>query len=227
MWLATAAASSRSRQTISAPRTRSAVAMICRPLQRRQQPVDGLRDARDEVRVRADQDRLRVLVVLGLREEVHRDPVRIRPAVANDQDLGRPGHHVDPDLPEHRALGSGDVDVAGADDLVDGRHRVRPVGQRRNGLRAPDGKDLVDAGHVRGGEHELVQLAARRRHHHDQLGNAGHLRRNGVHQHRRRIGGLATGHVEADAIERRHLLAQHRAVGLGVGPAVHASGARA
>ena len=30
-----------------------------------------------------------------------------------------------------------------------------------------------------------------------------------VHQHRRRVGRLAARHIEADAVERRHLLAQH------------------
>ena len=43
--------------------------------------------------------------------------------------------------------------------------------------------------------------------------HAGDLRRNRVHQHRRRIRRLAARHVDADAVQRRDLLAQHRAVG--------------
>ena len=89
-------------------------------------------------RVRRKQDRLRHLVVLGLREQIHRDPVRIGAAVGDHQDLRRAGDHVDADRAEHAPLGRGDVGVAGADDLVDLRDRRRAVGERRDRLRAAD-----------------------------------------------------------------------------------------
>ena len=41
----------------------------------------------------------------------------------------------------------------------------------------------------------------------------------GVHQHRRRVGGLAARHVDADPVQRRDLLAQQRAVVVAVLPA--------
>ena len=111
--------------------------------------------------VRADQDRLRVLVVLGLRKQVHGDPVRIGPAVADHQDLRGAGDHVDADLAEHHALGGGDIDIAGPDDLVDRRHGLGAVGQRGHRLGAADGEHPVDAGDRRGGQHQLVDLAIR------------------------------------------------------------------
>ena len=45
------------------------------------------------------------------------------------------------------------------------------------------------------------------------------MRGNGVHQHGRRIRGLAARDVDADPVQRRDLLPQHRAIGLGVGEA--------
>ncbi len=157
--------------------------------------------------------------MLGLREQVHRDPVGVGLAVADDQDLRRAGDHVDADGAEHQPLGGGDVDVARADDLVDRGHGLGAVGERRDRLRAADREHAVHAGDVGRREHQLVERAARRRHDHDQLGHAGDDRRDRVHQHRRRIRRLAAGHVQPDAVERADLLAEHGAVGLGVAPA--------
>ena len=50
--------------------------------------------------------------------------------------------------------------------------------------------------------------------------DAGHLGGNRVHQHRRGIRSLAAGDIDADPVERRDALAQHGAVGLGIGKAV-------
>ena len=61
---------------------------------------------------------------------------------------------------------------------------------------------------MRRGEHQRIARAAGRGHDHDDLAHAGDLRRDRVHQHRRRIRGLAARHVDADAVERRHLLAE-------------------
>ncbi|MCY1526775.1 hypothetical protein D9M68_618150 [compost metagenome] len=186
----------------------------------RQQLVDARRDPVEEGRVRADQDRLGVLVVLGLGEQVHGDPVRIGAAVADHEDFRGAGDHVDADLAEHMALGGGDVDVARTDDLVDLRHALGAVGQRGHGLGAADGEDAVDTGDAGGGEDDLVDLATRGRHHHDHFGDAGDLGRNRVHQHRGRVGRLAARHVQAGAIQRGDLLAEHGAVGLGVAPGI-------
>jgi hypothetical protein len=156
---------------------------------------------------------LRQFIVFGLREQVDRHPVRIGRGIGDDQHLRRAGHHVDADHAEHAALGGGDIGVAGADDLVHLRHRLRAVGQRRHGLGATDGEYAVHTGQAGRGQHQRVLLAARRRHHHDQFADAGHLGWQRIHQHRTRIGRLAAGYIEADAVERRHLLSQARAVG--------------
>ncbi len=52
------------------------------------------------------------------------------------------------------------------------------------------------------------------------LRHAGDLGGNGVHQHRGRIGRLAAGDVQADPIQRCHLLAEHGAVGFGKCPGI-------
>jgi hypothetical protein len=44
--------------------------------------------------------------------------------------------------------------------------------------------------------------------------------RDGVHQHAARVGGLAAGHIDAHAVQRRDLLAQQRAVFVAVAPAL-------
>ncbi|MNF45084.1 hypothetical protein D3C84_262090 [compost metagenome] len=118
------------------------------------------------------------------------------------------------------ALGGGHIDVARTDHLVHLRHALGAVGQRGHGLGAADGEHPVDPGDAGGGQHQLVDFAARGRHHHHHFGDTGHLGRNGVHQHRRRIGRLAARHIQAGAIQRGDLLAEHGAVGLGVGPGV-------
>ena len=187
----------------------------------RQQLFDAVGHAFEKVSVRTQQDGLRQLIVLGLREEVHRYPVRVAVAVGDDEHLGGAGDHIDAHRAEHAALGRGDVGVTGTRDLVDLRDGLRAIRQRADRLRAADGEDAVDAGHSRSGQHQRVLLAARGRHDHDQLTHPGDLGRDRVHHHARRVGRLATRHVKTRAIQGGHLLAQHGAVGLGVVPVGH------
>ncbi len=53
--------------------------------------------------------------------------------------------------------------------LSTGGIRLGAIGQRCHGLRTTDGKDPIDAGDAGGGQHHLVDLATRGRHHHDQF----------------------------------------------------------
>ena len=161
-----------------------------------------------------EQQGLRGFVVLGLRKEIHRQPVGRRAAVGNHQDLRRSGDHVDADLPEHLALRLGDVDIARPDDLVDARHGRGAIGERGDRLRAADADDALDARQRRRSEHQRIRIRA----HHDELADAGNLRRHRVHQHRGGIGRLAAGDVEADALERAQALAEARTVGLQIIP---------
>ena len=134
--------------------------MIVAARHRRQQPLDRLAHALEVGGVGAEQDALRQLVVLGLAEQVHRDPVGRRRAVGEHEDLARAGDHVDADRAEDAPLGARHVGVAGAGDLVHRGDRRRAVGQRADRLRAADREDAIDAGDRRRREHERVALAA-------------------------------------------------------------------
>ena len=90
---------------------------------------------------RADQERIRRLVVLRLGEEIRRHDVRVRRLVGDDEDLARPGDAVDRHRAEDEALGAGDVEVSRADDLVDPRDRLGPVGERADRVRPPGVED--------------------------------------------------------------------------------------
>src|SRR5690606_20337824 len=114
----------------------------------------------------------------------------------------------------------GDIDIAGADDLVDLRHAFGAVRQCGDGLGATHGEYAIDTGDGGGGEHQFVDFATGRRHRHDHFGDASDLRRDRIHQHRRGIRRLAAGHINADAIERRDFLAEHGTVVLAVLPRI-------
>ncbi len=61
---------------------------------------------------------------------------------------------------------------------------------------------------MRGGQHVGIDLAVGHRHHHDNLADSGNFRRDGVHQHRRRVRGLAARDIDTDPVERCHHLPQ-------------------
>ena len=186
----------------------------------RQQLLDAGLHLVEEGRIGTDQDRLRQFIMLGLREQIHRHPVRIAGTIRNDQDFRRTGHHVDADNAEDAALGGRHIGVARPDDLVYLRDRFRAVCQRPDRLRTADGEHTIDPGQAGRRQHQRILLAARGRHDHDQFLDARHLGRHRVHQHRRRISRLAPRHIEADAVERGNHLAEHRPVGFGIGPAL-------
>ena len=136
--------------------------------------------------------------MLGLGQQVDGDPGGVLGGVGHHQDLRRSGDHVDADGAEHLALGGGDVDVAGADDLID---RGDGFGAERQGgdrLGAADPVDLGDTGEVRRRQHQRVDHPCRRRHRHDDALDTGDAGGQRVHQHARGIGGQATRHVNAD-----------------------------
>ena len=169
-----------------------------------------------------DQHAGRQLVVLGLREQVGGDVARVGGVVREDQDLARSGDHVDVDLAEHHLLRGRHVDVARAHDLVHPRDRRRAVGHRPDGLGAADAVDLLEAEHVGDHEHVRVEHALRRRRADGERADTGDLRRDRVHQHRARVGRLAAGDVEPDPPDRRHELAEQRAVVGGLEPGLGA-----
>ena len=163
-------------------------------------------------RVGRQQDGLGVLVVLGLGEQIHRQPVRIAVTVADDHDFRRAGDGIDADLAEDPALGRGHIGVTGADNLVHRPDGFGAVGQRGDGLRTADAVELVHASQVGRGLHDGAEHAIGRRCHHDDFSDTGHLGRNRIHQYGRGIGGLAAGDIDAHAVQRRDPLTQHVAV---------------
>ena len=150
--------------------------------------------------------------MLCLAEQVHRHPIGRRGAVGQHQDFAGPGDHVDAYLPEDPALGAGHIRIARASDFVDTRHGGRAIGQRGDGLRTTHGEYAVHPCHSRCRQHQRVALTARCGHDHDDLAHPRHLRRYGIHQHAGRIGRFATRNINAHTVQRRHLLAQARAV---------------
>ena len=182
----------------------------------RQQAVDGRLHRIDIRRVGAQQNALCQLVVLGLAEQVHGHPVWRCAAVGKHQNFTGPGNHVDTDFAKHPALGSGHIGVTRAGYFVDRRNGRCAISQRRHGLRAANGEHAVHTRDMGCGQHQRVALALpcrhtgshRRGHDHGDLPDSSHLRRNRIHQHARRVGGFAAGHVNAHPVQRRDLLTE-------------------
>ena len=97
--------------------------------------------------------------MLGLREEIHHDPLHGGMPIADDDDLRRSGEHVDADDAEHEPLRRGHVPVPGSDDLVHRLNRSGPERKGRNCLRASDSPHLVYRGQVRSGKHQRIELS--------------------------------------------------------------------
>ena len=109
-------------------------------------------DRRDQGGSIGDEDGDRVRTVLGLGQQVERHELGIGIGVGHHQGLARSGRKVDGDIGGDGPLRGRDPCVAGADDSVDARNRCGPVGQRRDGLGAPDAQHPVDPDSSRGRE---------------------------------------------------------------------------
>ena len=96
--------------------------------------------------------------MLGLTQQVGGHPGGVTAAVGQNQDLAGACYHVDAHLAKDLPLGSGDIDIARADDLIHRRDALGAVGQRGHGLCAAG---LEDPGHAcggRGGEDDRIDL---------------------------------------------------------------------
>ena len=164
--------SSRSRTSINAPRLESEARMMSARGMFPKAGVPCLPHTADIARIGRKQDGLRHFVVLGLRKQVHRDPVGIGGAVADHQDFRGAGDHVDADHAEYAALGGGHVGVAGADDLVHRRNTLRSIGERADRLRAADAEHPVHSRQRGSGKYHFVNVAIGRWRHHDELAHA-------------------------------------------------------
>ena len=153
--------------------------------------------------------------MLGLRQQVGRDPPGVVVPVGDHEDLGGAGDEVDADLAEHAALGGGDIGVAGPGDLVDRLDRCGAVRQGRHRLSAADAPDLVGAGDPCREHDQGVERAAGSGHHHDDAANACDLGRHDVHQNRGRVRRRSARHVDPGRIHRPVARAQPRTRGVG------------
>ena len=140
--------------------------------------------------------------MFGLRDQVGGD-VGGAAAIAGDHDFSGSGEHVDGAVEGDEALGRGDVEIAGADDLVDARDGFSAVGERRDGVGAAGAIELGDAEQVRGRERFRGGLG---RDENDAL-HARDLRGDGGHQQRGWKRVAAAGNIAADRSERANKLA--------------------
>ena len=159
--------------------------------------------------------------VLGLREEVGRDPVRVGSGVGEDEDFARPGQQVDAHLAEHLALGFDHVGVPRAENFGRRRDGRRAEGERRDRLRAAG---LVHLGRPR--ELERAEQgggdAARRirRRGDDDLGHARRRRQRTRHDRRGNQRRGAARHVDAHPGEGGKAFAHLHALPVVHGPVV-------
>ena len=79
----------------------------------------------------------------------------------DDQHFGGTGDCIDADLAEYQTLGSSDVGIAWTDNLVDGGHTIRTIGEGRDGLCAAHPVGLCHAGNMSSGQDQRVQLVIR------------------------------------------------------------------
>ena len=140
-------------------------------------------DALDHLTIGCQQNRLRHLVVLRLREQVERNPIRILRPIRDHENLRYARDHVDADRTENAALRGCDVRVARTANLVDGGDRCGPVRKCGDRLRAADREHARRLHEMRRGEQQRIARAIRRRDGDDDVTHAGDLRRNGIHQH--------------------------------------------
>ncbi len=158
--------------------------------------------------------------MLGLGQQVGRDPLRIRRVVSYDQAFGRPRERLDADLAEDHALGQDDEEIARADDLVHARERFGAIRQPGDRLGAADAIDRINFRDARRGQQDIGDLAVRaagRRREHD-LAHASYTRGDRGHEHAAGIGRAPPRRIHRHAVERADELAERAAGGRVVEP---------
>ena len=156
-----------------------------------------------------------------LRKQVGGNGRGVRGLVRDDEDLARSRHHVDADGAEHGFFGKGDVDVAGARDLVHLGDALRAVGERGYGARSAREEDAIHTRDLRRRDNLVAHAAALcGRRDHAKLLHSRDFCGDGVHEHGAGIARRAAGDVDAHALYGRDLLPQHGAVGTGVAKSV-------
>ena len=156
--------------------------------------------------------------MFGLAEQIHGHPVRWCCAIGQHQNFARAGNHVDAHRTKHTAFGSSNIGIARASDFVNGWNGLRAISQGGHGLRAANGERTADACHIGSGQHQCVFFVMRRWHHHDDVLNARHMRRNGIHQYAGGVSSFSTWYINSHAVEWCDFLSQQSAVRIAVCP---------
>ena len=155
-----------------------------------------------EARGRRQQNRARVGVVLGLRDEVRGDPVGAA-GRRDDHDLARAGEESrSRSRPTTSAFAAATYALPGPTILSTRGTVAVPYASAAMACAPPSRSSRVDAGLERGQHDRRVGPRADG----DDLPHAGDPRRDRGHQQRRRQRIAAARHVAADAIERDHAL---------------------
>ena len=165
-----------------------------------------------QLRAVGDENGACQFVVLGLTQQVCCHPCGVAAAVGQHQNFAGACDHIDAHLAEYLALGGGNVDVAGANDLIHRGDALGAVGESRHSLCAAG---LEDLGHACGGSgskddrvHPAVLAGGGG---HDDLGHTCHLCRDHVHEHGGGIRCRTAGHIDTGLFNGGIFLAQHDA----------------
>ena len=165
-----------------------------------------------QLRAVGDEDRACQFVVLGLTQQVCCHPCGVAAAVGQHQNFAGAGDHIDAHLAEHLALGGGNVDVAGAYDLIHRRDALGAVSQRRHGLCAAGLENFGHSGGGGSGQNDRVHLAVLPGGGgHDDLGHPRHLGGDNVHKHGGRVRRRAAGHIDTGLFNGSIFLPQYNA----------------
>ena len=141
--------------------------------------------------------------VLGLRQKVGGDKLRLGRVVGEHEHLAGAGQQVNCHLPEQQPFRRHHVSVAGTKNFLHAPNRRRPVGHCRHCLRPAGPVNLRCASCPRrvqqGGVDRAVLPAGRAD---DDLRTAGHLRQRHRHQRRGNQRRCSAGNVNPDSTER-------------------------
>ena len=155
-------------------------------------------------------------VVLSLGNQVVGDGDRISGVICENGNFGRASFGVDTDDRAAQAFGGGNEDVARTGDHVDRLEALIfiAVCEQCDGLCTADGPHLGHAKQLAGSQDGRVRPAVvvgLRRRGDDEGLHTSFLSWDDVHQHRRRVDGVAPGDVKTDARNRNPLLADNAA----------------
>ena len=152
-----------------------------------------------------------------LAHHIRREPDRIGGLIRRNQDFTGPCNHVDINRPIEQFFGGRDIDIPRPDDLVHPGDRLGAIGERSDRLCTAEQEYPVNPRNRRCGQDIWIGGAVfARRGHHDNLPDLRNLRRDAVHQHRRRVGRRTARHIQTDPFEPPDSLSHDHAACLGI-----------